>query len=127
MLRGWHTKGVGWLVCDTRVLASADLADERTSRRKGLLGRSSVEGALILQPCNWVHTFGMKFDIDVAYVDRKGLVLKTQRMSRHRLGLPVLRAHSVIEAQSGSFARWGLHVGDTIEYRGHDVLGEETR
>ena len=120
MLRGWHTEGVGWLVCDTRVLASADLADERTSRRKGLLGRSSVEGALILQPCNWVHTFGMKFDIDVAYVDRTGLVLKTQRMSRHRLGLPVMRAHSVIEAQSGSFARWGLHVGDIIEYRGHD-------
>ena len=118
---------MGWLVCDTRVLASADLADERMSRRKGLLGRSSVEGALILQPCNWVHTFGMKFDIDVAYVDRTGLVLKTQRMSRHRLGLPVMRAHSVIEAQSGSFARWGLHVGDTIEYRGHDVLGEETR
>ena len=106
-----------WLVCGGRVLASAEVAATPAERRRGLLGRDGLDGALLLQRTRWVHTLGMRFPIDVAYLDSDGIVLKTMRMGRHRIGVPVPKAHSVIEAEAGAFGRWGLHVGDTIEVR----------
>lgn len=109
-----------WLVSDARVLASVELADDRGARRRGLLGRDSFEGALVLRPCRWVHTFGLRFPVDVAYVDADGNVLKTMRIERNRLGAPVVGARVVIEAEAGAFGRWGLHVGDVVEIREDD-------
>ena len=108
---------MAWLVSDSRVLASAQIAVDRRSRRRGLLGRDDIDGAMVLEPCRWVHTIGMRFDIDVAYLDRDGYVLRTATMARHRVALPAPRAHRVIEARAGSFERWGLHPGDTVEVR----------
>jgi uncharacterized membrane protein (UPF0127 family) len=106
-----------WLVCDGRVLASAEVAATRAERRRGLLGRDGFDGALLLQHTRWVHTVGMRFPIDVAYLDGDGNVLKTMRMGRHRVGVPVPKARTVVEAEAGAFGRWGLHVGDRIEVR----------
>ncbi len=111
---------MAWLVTNARVLASADTAATRQQRRKGLLGRDGLEGAMVIAPCRWVHTIGMRFPIDVAFLDADGLVIRTVQMPRHRLGMPVVRARSVIEAEAGAFARWGVHVGDVIELREHD-------
>ena len=108
---------MAWLVCDARVLASTEVAATRRDRRRGLLGRDSLEGAIVLQPCRWIHTVGMRFPIDVAYLDADGVVIKTIQMHRFRVGIPVWHARSVIEAQAGAFARWGLRVGDQIEVR----------
>jgi uncharacterized protein len=109
---------VAWLVnSDARVLASAEVAHLRSTRRKGLLGREHLEGALVLSPCRWVHTFGMRFALDIAYLDADGVVVKTVHMHRHRLGVPVWRSRLVIEAEGGAFARWGLRVGDVIEVK----------
>src|SRR5829696_1950944 len=102
----------GWLVSEGRVLASLEIASARGERRKGLLGRHGVEGALLLDPCRWVHTMAMRFPVDVAYLDADGNVLKIVRMARWRIGMPVPAARRVIEAEGGAFARWGLHVGD---------------
>ena len=106
-----------WLVSNGHVLASAERAVDRRSRARGLLGRSAVEGAFVLSPSRAVHTLGMRFAIDVAYLSPEGVVLKTVRMARHRIGMPVWKARSVVEAQAGAFERWGLHVGDTVELR----------
>jgi uncharacterized protein len=114
---------MAWLVCDARVLASAEVADGRRARRRGLLGRTSMEGALVIEPCRWIHTIGMKFPIDVAYLDDDGVVVKTIQMQRFRMGIPVWNARSVIEAQAGAFGRWGLRVGDEIEIRDADADG----
>ena len=111
---------MAWLVSDARVLASAEIAETRSERRRGLLGRTDLDGALVIRPCRAVHTIGMKFAIDVAYVDAEGVVMKTQQMARHRVGLPVPKAQIVIEARSGAFARWGLRVGDVVEVRDQD-------
>jgi uncharacterized membrane protein (UPF0127 family) len=114
----WHTSVVAWLVnSDAHVLASAEVADARSARRKGLLGRDHLDGALVLRPCRWVHTFGVRFPLDVAYLADDGTVVKTVHMHRHRLGVPVWRARLVIEAEGGAFARWGLRVGDVIEIK----------
>jgi uncharacterized membrane protein (UPF0127 family) len=108
---------VAWLVCDARVLASAEIAKDRASRRRGLLGNDHFEGALVIEPCRWVHTIGMRFPLDVAFLDDDGTVIKLVSMGRYRIGAPVRHARSVIEAERGAFARWGLNVGDVIEVR----------
>ena len=108
---------MGWLVSDARVLASAEVATDRRARRRGLLHRDGLEGALVLRPCRWVHTIGMRFPLDVAYVDADGIVVKTVRMARHRVGFPVPKATWVIEAEAGAFERWGLSIGDVVELR----------
>jgi uncharacterized membrane protein (UPF0127 family) len=99
------------------VLAPADVADTRATRRRGLLGRDSIDGALVLTPTRAVHTIGMRFDLDVAYLDREGVVVDCHRMPRRRIGLPRWRARSVVEAEAGAFARWLLRPGDRLEVR----------
>jgi uncharacterized membrane protein (UPF0127 family) len=102
---------------DARVLASVEIADARSARRRGLIGRDGIEGAIALRPCRWVHTIGMRFPIDVAFLGADGVVVKTMQMHQRRVGVPVWRASLVIEAEAGAFARWGLRVGDVIEIR----------
>jgi uncharacterized protein len=116
----WQASPMAWLVSDARVLASAEVAGSRSARRRGLLKRDGVEGALVIEPCRWIHTIGMRFPIDVAYLDEDGVVVKTIQMHRHRVGIPVSRARSVVEAEAGAFARWGLRVGDVVEVRCDD-------
>ena len=108
---------MAWLVTEGRVLASCESATDRKARRRGLLRRDGIEGAMVLRNCRWVHTLGMRFAVDVAYLDQSGVVVKTVHMHRHRVGAPVWRARSVVEAQEGAFGRWGLRVGDVVELR----------
>jgi uncharacterized membrane protein (UPF0127 family) len=105
------------LVSSGRVLASTEVADGRRARARGLLGRDGMEGALVLQRTRWIHTLGMRFALDVAFLDGDGHVVKTMRMKPHRVGVPVLPARTVLEAEAGAFSRWGLRVGDVVELR----------
>jgi uncharacterized membrane protein (UPF0127 family) len=111
------TEPTAWLVSEGRVLASATVAASNRDRRIGLRGRVGHEGAFVLPSCRWIHTVGMRFDLDVAYLDSEGRVVKTVRMRRHRLGAPVPGARVVVEAEHGAFSRWGLRVGDVVEIR----------
>jgi uncharacterized membrane protein (UPF0127 family) len=72
----------------------AQVARSRAARRKGLLGRDGLEGALLLEPARSVHTLGMRFDVDVAFLDGEGVVRRAVRMRRHRIGLPCFSARS---------------------------------
>jgi uncharacterized membrane protein (UPF0127 family) len=122
-----------WLLRDGRVLAAIEVAPSRRARRRGLLGRDSLDGALLLRPARSVHTLGMRFDIDVAYCadvpaqdvatpvdDGKEpftclVVLETVVMGRRRIGRPRWRASCVVEAQAGGFERWGVRAGDRLD------------
>jgi uncharacterized membrane protein (UPF0127 family) len=92
-----------------------EVASTRRARRRGLLGRDGIDGALLLTPARSVHTVGMRFDLDVAYLSRDGVVLEVARMVRNRVGRPRWRARAVLEAEAGGFERWGLGVGDVVE------------
>jgi uncharacterized protein len=107
----------GWLLRGADVLASLELASSRADRRRGLLGRDGLDGALLIERCRWVHTVSMRFAIDVAFVDADGTVLKMVTMHRHRVGVPMLAARAVVEAEAGAFARWNLNLGDRLEVR----------
>lgn len=91
------------------------IAASYRARTRGLLGRDGIDGALMLTPCGSVHTFRMRFTIDVAYLDRKFNVLAVRTMKPGRLGLPRLRARHVLESEAGAMERWGLRPGARVE------------
>ena len=107
-----------WLVRDDDVLAVAEVAVSRRQRMRGLMRRDDVEGALVLRPCRQVHTFGMRFPIDIAFCDRSGVVLCVSTLPPQRVSRPVLRSSFAIEARAGSFERWKLRTGDVVEIKG---------
>jgi uncharacterized protein len=111
---------MAWLVREGGdVLASAEVARRVRERTQGLLGRDqeSMAGALVLRPCRQVHTLGMRFPIDVAFCDREGVVLRTLTVPPWRVTRVVWRSGFVVEAAAGSFERWHLQEGDTIEVK----------
>jgi uncharacterized membrane protein (UPF0127 family) len=107
-----------WLVRGEDVLAAAEVAVTRRQRRAGLMGRDAIDGVLVLRPCRQVHSFGMRFPIDVAFCDRDGFVLHICTLAPKRISRPVVRAYFAIEARAGSFDRWKVDVGDVVEIRG---------
>jgi uncharacterized membrane protein (UPF0127 family) len=94
-------------------------AFDSASRRQGLLGRDSLaEGtALIIAPSNAVHTFFMRFAIDVAFVRRDGRVLKVRRAVRPWRLTASLRAFAVIELPAGSLSSSETTPGDHLVAR----------
>lgn len=109
---------MAWLVSEGRVLATLEVAHDHRARRRGLLGRSSVDGALLLRPTRSVHTFRMRFAIDVAQCDAELRVLRIVTLRPNHLLLPVRGARAVVEAEAGAFARWAVGPGARLEVRG---------
>jgi len=95
-----------------------EVAGSARARRRGLLGRDGIEGALLLGPASSVHTLGMRFAIDVAYLDRKSRVLAVRTMRPGRVGLPRPRARRVLEAEAGAMERWGVRRGVRVTVHG---------
>ncbi len=107
----------GTLYLDGTPIGPVEVARTFAQRSRGLLGRDGIATGLVLEPASSVHTFGMSFPIDVAYVARSGRVLAVGTMARHRLGLPRLRARWVLEAEVGRLAEWGIRPGRTLQVR----------
>nr|WP_323379553.1 DUF192 domain-containing protein [Streptomyces durbertensis] len=91
-----------------------EIAASPRARARGLLGRRGIVGAMLLEPACSVHTFRMRFPIDVAYLDRDFTVLAVRTMPPGRLGLPRFRARRVLEAEAGVMAGWGLAPGARV-------------
>ena len=106
-----------WLLRDGDVLAAAEVAVGLAQRTKGLIGRTDYEGALVLPRTRSVHTFGMRFPIDVAICDKEMVVVGVTKLRPGRISVPRRGGRSVVEAQAGAFERWGLRVGDKLELR----------
>lgn len=105
----------------TGVLVAHDVeaALDSRSRRRGLLGRDGLQDgqALILAPCGAIHTFGMRFPIDVVFVARDGRVLKiVERLAAWRIAAS-LRALATVELAAGRARRVGLTEGDRLVVR----------
>ncbi len=105
-----------WLLCGDRVLASAEIASTRKARRRGLLGRDGIDGALVIERCSSVHTVRMRFAMDVAFLDGDGAIVRLVTLRPWRIA-NARHATQVVEAEAGSFARWGVGEGDILEVR----------
>ena len=95
-----------------------EVADHGANRMKGLLGRDGLspgEG-LWIKPCEAVHTFCMRFAIDLVYVDRKNRIRKVRSGVRPWRMSACLTAHSVIELPSGTVQATQTQAGDRLEF-----------
>lgn len=101
------------------VLASkVDVAGSGASRRKGLLGRVGLEPGegLWIVPCESVHTFFMKFPIDLVYLDRKNTVRKLRSEVGPWRVSACFSAHSVLELAPGTIRATKVERGDRVEF-----------
>ena len=105
------------LTRDALLADKAELAISLGQRTKGLLGRLNLgkgEG-LVIKPCSSIHTFFMRFVIDVVFVDRALRVVKTiEHMQPFRLSNPFLSAHLVIELPAGTIGQTNTKRGDRL-------------
>jgi uncharacterized membrane protein (UPF0127 family) len=95
---------------------SADLADTSEKRRTGLLKHSELkpgEGLWIV-PCESVHSFFMKFTIDVLYLDRANKVRGMRNKMKPWRVSACLPAHSVLELPAGMIDQTGTQKGDQL-------------
>lgn len=100
-----------------RTLCVAEVAENPWARGWGLLGRKGLPAGqgLWIRPCRSVHTFFMRFPIDLVYLSREGTVTKTcSRLRPFRFSMGGRGTHSVLELPAGSLASVGLEVGDRL-------------
>ncbi|MFF9848907.1 DUF192 domain-containing protein [Streptomyces litmocidini] len=107
---GKWVDGTGTLTVAARDVP-LEVAASYRARRRGLLGRDGIAGALLIVRTNSVHTFGMRFPIDVAHLDGSFTVRSVVTMRPGRLGMIRPRGRHVLEAEAGAMAGWGLEPG----------------
>ncbi len=103
---------------DMVLCKNAYKADSMRARMRGLLGRASLaqDEALILDPCNSVHTFGMRFSIDVVFVSRAGKVVDIiSGLRPWRLSPLYFAARYAIEFPAGAVQSVNLSKGDILQ------------
>jgi len=94
-------------------------ADTWASRLVGLLGTRSLAPThgLWLTPCNGVHTLGMRYPIDVIFLDGESRVRKIARRLRpHRLCLARRGVRSVLELPAGTLEEADVQLGDSLVF-----------
>jgi uncharacterized membrane protein (UPF0127 family) len=107
------------LTRDTLLADRAEVARTGPKRSKGLLGRAGLkrgEGMWII-PCEAVHTFFMRFPIDLIYLDRKHRIKKVRANVRPWRISVCLSAHSILELPCGTIHDSGSMPGDLVEIR----------
>jgi uncharacterized membrane protein (UPF0127 family) len=100
----------------TWLVTSLEFAFDSKTRTRGLLGRDRLAegGGLVIAPSQGVHTFGMRFPIDVVFVRRDGRVARCRSAVPPRRLALWLPAFAVLELPAGQAARAGLKVGDVL-------------
>ena len=98
------------------VAAEIELAADSQSRNRGLLGRSSLAAGhvLIIAPCNAIHTFFMRFTIDIVFVDKRGRVKKVCRKVRPWRARVCLGAFAALEFEGGGVNSARILAGDRL-------------
>lgn len=95
-----------------------EVAGNFKKRLKGLIGASALNhgDALILYPCNCIHTFFMKFPIDVLFVNKDAAILHTfENMKPFRFS-PIIRAsYMVVELPAGRLSSTGTAAGNHVQ------------
>ena len=93
-----------------------EVAGDSASRKKGLLGRDRLDPGcgVAIAPCQGVHTFGMRFAIDIVAVARDGTVVKIRSHVPRRRIVLALKAFAIVELPAGAAAVAQLRVGDRL-------------
>jgi len=102
----------------TLIAADAREAHSFAQRLLGLMGRKQLaDNAALVLPDNWVHTFWMRFPLDLIYLDRVKRVVGLQaELPPNRIGKPFWSAHAVIELNCGVIRTSQTQVGDQLQF-----------
>ncbi|PKM74704.1 MAG: hypothetical protein CVU92_05140 [Firmicutes bacterium HGW-Firmicutes-17] len=105
---------------DKVLFSEIKLADRFVTRLVGLLrtaGLAENQG-LLLKKCNQVHTFGMKFPIDVIFLSEDGNILHLEeKMESGKVSPHIKKAYWVLELKSGSCKQYQLEVNQRLVVR----------
>lgn len=96
----------------------ARIASNFVDRLIGLLKTPVLEKGegLFIVPCNQIHMLGMKYAIDVVFVDKQGKVVGlTERIAPGQFSKAFFAAHACLELPAGLIAETGTEEGDMIE------------
>ena len=107
----------GWLLREGDVVCALEMTDSLRERVKGLMGREQCEGGLHLAGARAVHTAGVKFPLDVAFLSEDLVVMQMVRLPPWRIALPRPGARSVLQTEAGALERWGVRVADQLDIR----------
>ena len=116
------------LTRNTVLATYMEVADSGAKRNKGLLGRESLfpgEGLWII-PCEAVHTFWMRFPIDLVYLDSKKRIRKLRGEVRPWRLSACISAHSVLELPSGTIRDTRTEPGDTLEFSAASLTDDKS-
>ena len=100
------------------IFKRVDLTETVFERMRGLLGRESYppDRAMWLEPCSSIHTFCMRFSIDVYFLDRDMTVVNVQRnVKPGRMVLGGASSCSVLETSAGALEESAVTAGDCLE------------
>lgn len=103
---------------DTILAERPSWAVTAATRTRGLLDQERLDHgeALVISPCNSVHMFGMRFALDVIFVDADGVVVRAiEDLRPGRFTRIHLRAKRAIELPVGTIAATGTRPGDRLE------------
>ena len=103
------------------VAAALEPAFDSASRKRGLLGRDGLPPghAMVIAPCTVVHTFFMRFAIDVLIVTRRGVVVKAAAAVPARRLVGAWRGFAVFELAAGELALSDTRKGDVVSLEPH--------
>lgn len=103
---------------NTTLAESAEIADNLFKRLKGLMGRPCLEAGagMLLKPCNSIHTFFMRFPIDVAFMDRKNQLIKIYHsLEPWRISGVFFNALYCLELPAGTLVLTHTQEGDFVQ------------
>lgn len=105
---------------ETRRCLIADnskIANNFFTRLKGLLGTKSLESGkgLFIIPCSQIHMFGMKYPIDVVFIDKSNNVVGlVERIAPGRVSPSFRKSVGCLELPAGTISATGTALGDVV-------------
>ena len=104
-----------FVVYEGRRILCTRVAESFLARARGLLARPplGVDEAMLIRPCNAIHTIGMSYTLDVVFFDKGGVMLKLGTVDPSSF-FSYRAAHAVLEMQEGTIGRFGMVAGQRL-------------
>lgn len=102
------------------ILSDVKIAKNPFSRMKGLLFTKEIlpGKGLCLKPCNGVHSIGMRYAIDVIYLNKAGAIQKIiHDFKPGKLGPVNFKTHQIVEMKAGTLKPLDLTAGEVLTFQ----------
>ena len=107
------------ITTEKEIAANVMAATSILKRMNGLLGMDTLAKgeALLIKPCKGIHTIGMKFVIDVIFLDKDNNIIAMKKYMKPNCFTPIyLRAVSALELPAGTIDSTSMNIGDRIKF-----------